>query len=74
MDELDDGGGVDVLLILVAAGAGGQQHQQRPQTLAAGVNDVGGDLVDQRHRAVQPTLDDPIDGLKIGGDQLANLY
>ena len=40
VDELDDRRRLDVLLALVAAGAGGEQHQQGPQPLAAGVNDV----------------------------------
>ena len=40
------------LLAGAAAGARGEQHQQRPQPLAAGMNDVVGDLVDEGDLAV----------------------
>ena len=49
MDEFDDGGGLDVRARRMAAGAGGEQHQEGAQALAAGIDNVGRDLVDQRH-------------------------
>ena len=51
----------------VAAGACGQKHQKGAQALAAGIDDVVGDPIDQGDVAVQTMLDDPVDGLKIGG-------
>ncbi len=74
MDELDDGGRIDMLFALVPAGASRQKHQKRTQTLAAGVDDIGGHLVDERDLAVQTKLDDPVDGLEISGYQRANLF
>jgi hypothetical protein len=59
---------------LVPAGAGRQKHQKGPQALAAGVNNVGGDLVDQCNGAVQTLFDDPVNGVKIGTDQVANSF
>jgi hypothetical protein len=41
------------MLALVAEGVGDQQHQHRAQALAAGADDVFGDLVDQRHLRIQ---------------------
>ena len=41
VNELDDGGGVDVLLALMSAGARREQHQKGAQALPAGINDVG---------------------------------
>ncbi len=58
----------------MAAGAGRQQHQKGAQALAAGIDDVGGDLVDQRHLAVQTLFDDPVDGLEISSYQPTNLF
>ncbi len=74
VDELDDGGGVDMPVAGMAAGAGGQKHQQGAQPLAACINNVGRDLVDQRYLAVQTLLDDPVDGLKISSYQPTNLF
>ena len=64
MNELDDGGRFDVLVAPVAAGACRQQHQKGAQPLAAGIDDVVGDLVDQGDLAVQTMFDDPVDGLR----------
>ena len=47
--------------LLAAAGAGGEQHGQRPQPLAAVVDDVVGDLVDQRDVAAQAPHDHAVD-------------
>ncbi len=58
----------------MAAGAGRQQHQKGAQALAAGIDNVGGDLVDQRYLAVQTLFDDPVDGLKISSYQATNLF
>ena len=74
VNELDDGRRLDVLFAAVSAGARGQQHQKGAQALAAGINDVGGYLIDEGDLAVQTMFDDPVDGLKIGGYQLTNLF
>jgi len=74
MDELDDGGGVDMPIAGMAAGARRQKHQKGAKALAAGVYDVSGNLVDQRHLAVQTLFDDPVDSLKISSYQATNLF
>ena len=44
---LDDGGQGDVALAVVLAAAGGEQHQRWPQPLAAGLDEVVADFLDQ---------------------------
>jgi hypothetical protein len=56
------------------AGPGREQHQQGAQALATRIDDVGSDLVNQSHFAVQTLFDDPINGLKISGYQSTNLF
>ena len=68
MDELDEGGGLDVGIALVLAGSGRKQHQKRTQPLAAPGDDVLGDLIDQRHLALQARADDRIDRAQVGLD------
>jgi len=48
MDELDDGGKLIALAALEAQGLREQKNKSRPDALAAGADDVVGDLVDQR--------------------------
>ena len=74
MDELDNGGRIDVLLARMPAGPSREQHQQRAQALAARIDDVSSDLVDQSYFAVQSLFDDPIDGLEVSGYQSTNLF
>jgi hypothetical protein len=74
MDELDDGGCVDVTVAGMAAGAGCQKHQKGAQALAASVYYISSYLVNQRYLAVQTLFDDPIDGLKISSYQTTNLF
>ena len=58
--DLDDAGrGDDVVDVRVLTGLGGQQHQQRPEPLAAGVEQVRGGLGDER----EPALDVPVERL-----------
>ena len=57
VDELDGGGERDVALAAIAAEPGAAEGQHRPQPLAAGRDDMAGELRDQRHRAVH-ALDD----------------
>ncbi len=72
MDEFDD----RRELVVVGAGPGGargglagQHHQHRPQALAAGRNDVLGDLVDQDHVRSQAGADQRVDRGHVGGGQ-----
>ena len=74
MNELDEGRGVYVLLALLSARARRKEHEERAQAFAAGINNVVGDPVDEGNLAVQAMFDDPIDGLKIGGYELTNLF
>jgi hypothetical protein len=46
-----------------------KQHQRRAQALAAGADDVFGDLADQHHLGVQAGTDDGIHRLHVGGDR-----
>ena len=74
MNELDESRGVDVLLALMSAGARGQKHEERAQALSARINDVVGDPIDEGNLAIKTMFDDPVDGLKIGGYELTNLF
>ena len=74
MNELDDGRGIDVLFVLMSAGARRQEHQEGAQALPTGINDVIGHSVDEGNLAVKTMFDDPVDGLKIGGYELTNLF
>jgi hypothetical protein len=66
VDELDAGGEVDVPhAAAVAAHARGRQRQHRPQPLAAGGDDVGGQLRDQRDGAVHARDDGAVAFLKV---------
>jgi hypothetical protein len=58
----------------VPAGPGREEHQQGTQALAAGIDNVGSNLVDQCYFAVQTLFDDLIDGLEISGYQSTNLF
>ena len=70
VDEFDDGGQLMVRGAPVAIGIGQQQHQYWTDALAAGTDDVLGDLVDQRDFGMQPLADHRVDGLHIGRDRL----
>ena len=61
MDELDRRRQLEALASCKAERAGEQQHEQRSDALAAGADDVVGDLVDQRDLGREPALDDGID-------------
>ena len=68
MDELDDRGGRDVVLAAAAASARREQHGKRPEAFAAVVDDVVGDLVDERDVAAEPAHDGPVDVCPVFGD------
>ncbi len=74
MDELNDGGGVDVLSAAVTAGSGRKQHGDRPQPLAAAVDDVTRQLIDQRHVRMELAADQRIDGMEVVRDGNADLF
>ncbi len=72
MDEFDGGGERDRAVAAVAAVAAqprGGHGQHRAQTLAAGRDDVAGELRDQRHRAVHARHDQRVDAIEIGAQE-----
>ncbi len=73
MNELDEGGRLDVGLALLAAGAPCQHHEQGAQALAAAGNDVLGNLVYQRDGAFQACANDPVDGGEVSPNERANI-
>ena len=73
VNELDAGGETDMALSAVAAEPRGRQRQHRPQPLAAGGDDVTGQLRDQGHRAMHAIDDRPVYMHKIVADQRRQL-
>src|SRR5260221_9300018 len=72
MDELDGGRQGDVTLAgAVTAEAGRRQGQHRAKPLAAGGDDVAGELRDERDGALHALEDEGIDAGKVGAQQLA---
>ena len=61
VDELDAGGERQLARAAIAAQARGQQGQDRPHPLAAGGDDVAGQLGDQADLALHPVEDDLVD-------------
>ena len=68
MDEFDDGSELMVVRGAHAPGVCHQQDEHWPDALAAGADDVIGDLVDERDVGLQLAADDGIDGLHVGCD------
>ncbi len=66
VDEFDDRGQLVVFGGDAPAGAAGKAHQHRPQALAAGRDDVIGNLVDQDHVRGQARADQCVDGGHVG--------
>ncbi len=66
MDELDDRRQLVVIRAGLADRMAGQHHQHRAQALAAGGNDVIGDLVDQHDVRGQAAPDQGVDGGHVG--------
>ena len=69
MDEFDDGCDVVPARLGVTQRAAGQQKQGRAQALAAGRDDVTGDLGDQGHTGVQAPGYHGVDVTHVGGYQ-----
>ena len=61
MDELDRRGQLEALAPDEAERAREEEDEQRADALAAGADDVVGDLVDQRDLRREPALDDGVD-------------
>ena len=71
VDELDHRGELVRMRAAVSQRAGRQQQQHRAQALAAGADDVFGDLVDQHHIGGQAAADQCIDrGHVLAGEGL----
>jgi hypothetical protein len=73
MDELHHRRQFMVALARITEGLRGEQHQRRTQALAAAVDDVGPDLVDQRHFGMQTGAYHRIHCLHIPREQLFEL-
>src|SRR3546814_8697035 len=69
VDELDTGGEAKMALALVAAELGRGQGQHRPQPLAAGGDDVAGELRDQRHGRLHVLHDEAVDRLQVRSEE-----
>ena len=64
MDEFDRGGERDVARAAIAAEPRGGEGEHRAQPLAAGGDDMAGELRDQRDRAVHPLEDKRVDAFR----------
>ncbi len=73
MDELDDRGQLVVFRTGLADRAASQHHQHRAQALAAGRDDVVGDLVDQHDIRGQSATNQRIDGVHVGRSERLDL-
>ncbi len=69
VDELDRGGERQMAAARVAAELRRGEGQHRPEPLAAGRDDMAGHLRNERHRALHPFEDDPVDELQIVGHE-----
>ena len=74
MDELDQGGTLDMLLTLVLEGIRGQQVQNGAQAFPATVDNVLANLVDQDHIGTQSILDALIDARHVAFNQGINFF
>ena len=68
--ELDRGGELDVAVARIAGELRHREREHRPQPLAAGRDQVIGDLRDHRHLRPGPRQDRGVDPLHVGGDEL----
>jgi hypothetical protein len=71
MNELHNGSCGDVGVALVARRLGRQQHRKRPEPLAAAMDDVMGDLVDESDVAAQALHDETVDGRPVLGNEFS---
>ena len=69
VDELDRRGQLEMAIAVVGAELGGDQGQHRPDPLAAGGDQVTGELRDQPDRAVEALDDQLVDPGHVGVDQ-----
>ena len=69
VDELDRCGERDMAVAAVAAQPRASEGQHRAQPLAAGRDDVAGELRDQRHRAVHPIDNELVHPAEIVAEQ-----
>ena len=68
--EFDRGGELDMAVAGIAGEPRQRQRQHRPQPLAAGSDQVVGDLGDHRHFGAGARQDGGVDALHVGGHQL----
>jgi hypothetical protein len=72
VDEFNDCGKVNVTLSAVSAGARGEQYAEWTQTLAAAIDDVVPDLVNQDNVGLKSAQDQGVHGLRVLGDGVSN--
>ncbi len=68
--ELDRGGELDVAVAAIAGEPRHREREHRPQPLAAGIDQVVGDLRDHRHFGSGPRQDRAVDAFHVGCDQV----
>src|SRR6185437_14771119 len=74
VDELDEGSRFDVHMGPMPAGTASQYDEEWAQPLAAAGDDVVGDLVHQRNRALQARADHLVDGNEVRLDERAYFF
>src|SRR3989442_2206056 len=74
MNELYDGGELDMVLAAIAGRSRRQEHERRAQPLAASGDDVFRDLTDEDHVGFEPAPDHGIDGEHVRGDKVAEKF
>ncbi len=65
VQELNDRGQFDVIFTLITGRPGRQQHEQGPQSLAAGFDQIGRNFLDQRDVGIQVFPDQIVHQTKI---------
>jgi hypothetical protein len=58
----------------MSTGPGSKQYQKGPEPFAPCIDNVARDLVDQGNLAVKALFYDPVDGVKIGGNEPTYLF
>ena len=74
MDEFDDGSERVVMMALIAQGPGTEQQQERTQAFPSAVDEVFGNLSDQRDIRVQVMANDRVQRFQIIGRQEADRF
>jgi len=71
VNKFDRGGEADMVVAAIVAQARAGQCEQGPQALAAGCDQMSGELWDQRHFRLHMVDDELVDPRQIGRTQIA---